>query len=144
MAKKKRRISVQAAKAKARRQQNEVAECISKVLDIPVEKDGDIEGRQMGQSGPDVILRGKAKELFDFNIECKDWDRWDMQKFIEHAQSQATDDRDWILVIKRTHRSPKERIPNIVVMDMNRWFKMFQELHELRLFYEKWGKEENA
>ncbi len=69
---KKKTISVASRKAKGRRLQKLIAEYISKITGIPVEKDGDIESRPMGQSGRDVILRGKAKELFCFHgIECK-------------------------------------------------------------------------
>jgi hypothetical protein len=59
-------------KAKGRRLQKQIAECISKITNIPVQKDGDIESRPMGQSGRDIILRGKAKDRFIFHgIECK-------------------------------------------------------------------------
>jgi hypothetical protein len=69
---KKKPISVASRKAKGRRLQQKIAEYISKTINIPVQKDGDIESRPMGQSGRDVILRGKAKELFIFHgIECK-------------------------------------------------------------------------
>lgn len=69
---KKKPISVASRKAKGRRLQKRIAEYISKITNIPVEKDGDIESRPMGQSGRDVILRGRAKEIFIFHgIECK-------------------------------------------------------------------------
>jgi hypothetical protein len=69
---KKKPISVASRKAKGRKLQQKVAEYISKTINIPAQKDGDIESRPMGQSGRDVILRGKAKEMFIFHgIECK-------------------------------------------------------------------------
>ena len=69
---KKKPISVASRKAKGRRLQQKIAEYISKITNIPATKDGDIESRPMGQSGRDVILRGKAKEMFTFHgIECK-------------------------------------------------------------------------
>lgn len=75
MAKKiKKKVASTAAsrKAKGRRLQKQIAECISKIIGIPAQKDGDIESRAMGQAGRDVILRGKAKERFIFHgIECK-------------------------------------------------------------------------
>jgi hypothetical protein len=68
----KKTISVASRKAKGRRLQQKIAEYISKTINIPAQKDGDIESRPMGQSGRDVILRGKAKEMFIFHgIECK-------------------------------------------------------------------------
>jgi hypothetical protein len=72
MAKKKKTISVAARKAKGRRLQKQIAECISEIIDTPVEKDGELEPRPMGQSGRDVILRGEALKKFIFHgIECK-------------------------------------------------------------------------
>ena len=68
----KKTISVASRKAKGRKLQQKIAEYISKTINIPAQKDGDIESRPMGQSGRDVILRGKAKEMFIFHgIECK-------------------------------------------------------------------------
>ena len=66
------KIKTSSAKAKGRNLQKKVAEMISKVTCIPAGKDLDIESRGMGQTGRDVILRGRAKELFCFHgIECK-------------------------------------------------------------------------
>jgi hypothetical protein len=66
------KIKPRSCKAKGRRLQNDIAKMISEVICIPVEKDGEIEPRPMGQTGRDVILRGRAKELFCFHgIECK-------------------------------------------------------------------------
>lgn len=87
MAKKKKTISVASRKAKGRRLQKLIAEYISKITGIPVEKDGDIESRPMGQSGRDVILRGKAKELFCFHgIECKARESLNIWQALEQAE----------------------------------------------------------
>jgi len=86
MAKKKKPISVASRKAKGRKLQRIAAEYISKITGIPVEKDGDLDVRPMGQSGRDVILRGKAKEIFSFHgIECK----WNEKLNIWQAIKQA-------------------------------------------------------
>lgn len=87
MAKKKKTISVASRKAKGRRLQKLIAEYISKITGIPVEKDGDIESRPMGQSGRDVILRGRAKELFYFHgIECKARESLNIWQALEQAE----------------------------------------------------------
>ena len=86
MAKKKKSISVASRKAKGRKLQRIAAEYISKITGIPVEKDGDLDVRPMGQSGRDVILRGKAKKIFSFHgIECK----WNEKLNIWQAIKQA-------------------------------------------------------
>ena len=84
---KKKPISVAARKAKGRRLQKQIAECISKITNIPAAKDGDIESRPMGQSGRDVILRGKAKEMFIFHgIECKNRETLNIWQSLAQAE----------------------------------------------------------
>lgn len=84
---KKKSISVASRKAKGRRLQKQIAECISKITGIPAKKDGDIEPRPMGQSGRDVILRGEAKELFIFHgIECKNVEALNIWKALLQAE----------------------------------------------------------
>lgn len=84
---KKKPISVAARKAKGRRLQKRIAEFISKITGIPVEKDGDIESRPMGQNGRDVILRGKAKEMFIFHgIECKNREALNIWQALTQAE----------------------------------------------------------
>lgn len=84
----KKRITPSSAKAKSRRLQKEIAAYISNMLDIPLEKDGDIESRPMGQSGPDVILRGEAKKLFIFTgLECKNQETLSIWAAMEQAMA---------------------------------------------------------
>lgn len=63
-------ISVKSRKAKARRLQQWVAQKISDITGIECGKDEDIESREMGQSGVDIKLRGDAKYMFPFSVEC--------------------------------------------------------------------------
>ena len=87
MAKKKKPISIASRKAKGRKLQRIAAEYISKVTGIPIEKDGNIDMRLMGDSGRDVILRGKAKELFTFHgIECKFHEKLNIWQAIKQAE----------------------------------------------------------
>jgi hypothetical protein len=77
MAKKK--MTTASCKAKGRRLQAEVAERISKVTCIPVEKDGEIEGR---------LLRGRAKKLFCFHgIECKNTEAINIWQALAQAET---------------------------------------------------------
>lgn len=84
---KKKSISPASRKAKGRRLQKQIAELISKTTNIPAQKDGDIEPRPMGQGGRDVILRGRAKELFIFHgIECKNQEALNIWKALLQAE----------------------------------------------------------
>lgn len=108
-------------KAKGRKFQQEIAKRISEILDIPVEKDGDIESRPMGQSGPDVILRGTAKELFPFVVETKFCEKWDIHKWIKQARHYGD---NWLLFCKKSRSKP------IVVMDCDMFFTIYELLFE--------------
>ena len=80
-------IKPRSRKNKGARLQKKIAEYISKVVGIPVEKDGSIESRPMGLSGRDVILRGRAKELFIFHgIECKNTEKISIWSAIAQAE----------------------------------------------------------
>jgi hypothetical protein len=84
----KKRMATASCKAKGRRLQAEIAERISKVTCIPVEKDGEIEGRPMGQTGRDIILRGRAKKLFCFHgIECKNVESINIWQALAQAET---------------------------------------------------------
>lgn len=75
-------------KAKGRRLQKEIAERIAKVLDMIVERDGEIDVRPMGQGGRDVILRGKALEQFIFHgIECKNTEALNIWAALAQAET---------------------------------------------------------
>lgn len=84
---KKKPISAASRKAKGRRLQKEIAEYIGKLLNIPVEKDGDLDVRPMGQGGRDVILRGKALKQFIFHgIECKNQEALNIWSALAQAE----------------------------------------------------------
>jgi hypothetical protein len=84
----KKKMKTASCKAKGRRLQAEIAQMISKVTCIPVEKDGEIEGRPMGQTGRDIILRGRAKELFCFHgIECKNSEKINIWEALAQAET---------------------------------------------------------
>ena len=106
-------------KAKGRKFQQEIARRISEVTGIPVEKDGDIESRPMGQSGPDVILRGKAAEKFPFVVEAKFQERWNIHKWIQQARQRG---KNWLLFCERSRKEP------IVCMSIDTFFDIYDML----------------
>ncbi len=108
-------------KAKGRKFQQEIAQKISKLLNIKTQKDGDIESRPMGQSGTDIILRGKARELFDFYIECKRTEQLSLNTWIAQAKRNSKDNR-WLLFFRRNRKKP------IVIMDCDLFFELYKEI----------------
>lgn len=114
-------MKTSSCKAKGRRFQQWVAERIGKVLDIEVVKDGDIESRPMGQSGSDIILRGEAKRLFPFGVECKNVESLSIWKALKQAEEYGNP----LLFLTRN------RTPKYVAMRADEFFKMYQELLEV-------------
>jgi hypothetical protein len=115
-------ISIKSRKAKARRLQNDIAARISDVLDIPVEKDGDIEPRQMGMNGVDIILRGEAKKRFNFAVECKSQELFSLPAWVKQAKANLGDFEDWLLFISKNNWKP------VVVMDVDTFFKYYRRI----------------
>jgi hypothetical protein len=119
-------IKVSSAKAKGRRLQQWVADKISKLLNIPVGRDEMIASREMGQSGTDVRLIGKAQELFPFSIECKYQETWSIPKWMEQAKENQKDGTAWLLFCK------KNRVKPVVVMDAEEFFELYKKIFKGR------------
>jgi len=113
-------ISVASRKAKARNQQNDLAERVSKLTGIPCGKDELICGRMMGQSGCDLILIGEAKRLFPFACEAKCCEFWSHGPFIKQASTNVKGFPYWLLVMK------KNRMKSVVLME-SKLFKILMK-----------------
>jgi len=118
----KKRISISAAKAKARRLQNWTAEKISELTGLPWGKDEVIAPREMGQSGTDVRLVGLAKEKFPYSVECKYQESWSVHSWIKQAKDNQLPGTDWLLVCKRNNHKP------IVILDAEIFFGILKEM----------------
>lgn len=97
-------IKVSSAKSKGRTLQYTVCEDIAELLGINFNQQDDnclIHSREMGLNGTDVVLRGKAKELFPYSIECKACETLAIPKWIEQAKSNIQDNTDWMLIVKK-------------------------------------------
>jgi len=116
-------MKTSSAKAKGRRLQNWVANCISTVTGIKCGKDELIQGREMGQTGCDVKLIGDAAKAYPFAVECKNTEKWDVGKAIEQAQQNGEKMAlTWQVFLS------KNRFPPVVVMDAEAWFSLYREL----------------
>ena len=115
-------IKIRSRKNKGKRLQNDVAKRISDLLGIPCGKDLDIESRQMSQSGVDVILRGKAFELFPFSVEAKNVEKLNLYDAIKQAKDNQKEGTNWLLIVKKNFHEP------IVVMDMEEFFKLYERV----------------
>lgn len=124
-------IKPSSAKGKGRGLQQWVCDRISKLLNIPYDQKDDeclIHSREMGLSGQDVILRGKAKELFPFSIECKACESLAVPQWVAQAKSNVQDGTDWMLIFK------KQSMGNIpyVVISWDAFEKLYEKLLKMR------------
>jgi len=114
--------SIRSNKNKGANLQKWVCEQLARVGGFVFDNQDDeslIASRRMGQNGTDVILRGKAKEVFPFSFECMSGESFELVKKIEQAKKNQEKDRDWVVV----HRRKKWGNP-IVMMD----WKTFESL----------------
>ena len=115
-------MKTSSCKAKGRRLQQWVAGKISEITEILSGKDAQIESREMGQSGTDIKLYGKAAELFPFSIECKNQESWGVHKWIKQAESNRKIGTDWIIFAKRNRQDP------VVIMDADRFMDIYEQV----------------
>lgn len=122
--KEKKKIKTSSAKAKGRNLQNYVAEKISILTNTPLEKDGEIVGREMGQAGTDVRLSKRILTLFPYSVECKSGNSFSFPKAVEQARKNILPNTNWLLVTKRDRDKP------IVSIDAEVFFELLEKLNK--------------
>lgn len=98
------KIQTSSAKAKGRNLQYWVCERIANIFNVKFKQKNDdslIQSRPMGQSGEDIILRGELRKQFPYSIECKCCENLSLASWIRQAKSNASEDRNWLLVVKK-------------------------------------------
>ena len=120
-------MKTSSCKAKGRNFQKWVAQKVSELLHIPwgYEDDKDIQPRLMGQKGSDVVLRGSAREIFPFDIECKATETFHIYADIAQAQVNTAPGRNWLLFHKKNRSLP------IVIMNAELFFKILASTRNL-------------
>ena len=114
-------IQVSSRKSKGREFQKFICKKISENTGISwgYEDDKEIQPRLMGQSGVDIVLRGKAKECFPFAVEAKNQENLSLWKTIEQAQANQGDFKFWIVIHKKNGKKP------IAIMDLDSFFSLY-------------------
>ena len=112
-------MKTSSAKAKGRRLQQKFMQLLIEKLDIDPE---DIESRSMGAGGEDLIMSKAARNMFPYEIECKNqeklniWSAWD----------QANGNKglyEPLVVIKKNGVRP------LVVLDAENFLDMIKEFN---------------
>jgi hypothetical protein len=94
------RISVRAAKSKGRKLQNFVRDVFRDIFRDRLEAE-DIESRQMGGAGVDVILTPASKKLIPFDIECKNQERFNLNEAMKQAVDNSKNGRIPLVVFSK-------------------------------------------
>ena len=123
-------MKTSSCKAKGQELQKWVCKKISELLNIPWGKDEEIASRPSGNSGTDIILSPRLRKIFPFSVECKNHNRWSVQKAIKQAQANCLPDTDWLLFYKKKSRKKDERIEEIVILDANIFFSLLKQIDE--------------
>ncbi len=118
------------AKAKGLGLQMDVAQLLSEVSGCTFhqgEDDSEIFSRLSGQSGTDVGLRGMAKKLLPFSIECKNTETFSINAVIEQAKANEAEGTNWLIAHKN-----KGLTKPVYVMDTELFTKMLTPFVEQR------------
>lgn len=95
------KIKVRSAKNKGLEFQKKIAQVISELIGIEASQDDDslIMSRLSSQNGTDIILRGKAQELFPYSCECKNCSSVSLPAWVAQAKQNSTEQYPWMLFI---------------------------------------------
>jgi hypothetical protein len=118
----KKTIKVSSRKGRGRDLQNWVAEQISILTDTPWGKDEEITSREMGQSGDDVRISPRIRRLFNFCVECKNCETWNLGAFVEQSKRNCLQDSNWIVFLK------KNGMEELAVLDARAFFSIMKKV----------------
>lgn len=108
-------MKTSSAKAKGRNLQNFVRDRIRALFSLP---DEDVVSTTMGCSGMDVQLSDRARNVYPYATECKNYARIAIYRWWEQAKANTPPELSTILVVKENRSEP------LVVMSWN----TFEEL----------------
>jgi len=120
----KQRITTASAKAKGRKLQQLICSEIADSTGIPYTQSDDdclIHSREMGQHGVDIILRGLARKLYPFSIECKATEKLSLGDALKQAQTNVTGGTRPLVVFN--NRSTPEPIVALLWSDFRQFIE---------------------
>ena len=121
-------ISIASRKAKGKDLQNLVAKKISELLNVPYGQDEEIQSRQMGGAGVDIALSKEIRKLFPFSIEVKNQQQLNLLKTWQQACNNCYEDTNPVIVYKKTGKTKNERIPPLVIIELDVFFNLLGEI----------------
>ena len=121
-------MKTSSCKAKGRRLAARVREMLRKAA--PVILPDDIHVQSSGVNGPDLILSPKAKEIFNFAIECKNTEKLNVWDAIVQAEIHAlgTDQIPIVVFSRNRHK-------DYVIIEAENFFERWPQG---QIFFERW------
>lgn len=122
----KKRITVQSAKAKGRNLQQWVCSRIAGIYGIEYKQDDDncqVHSRGMGQHGTDILITGELRTKFNYDIECKNTESFNIMNTVEQASGNTSSGREWLIVYKRNGIEP------IAILDWVSFEKLLRRMY---------------
>lgn len=116
-------IKPASARRKGQDWQKECCKMIAEATGVPFDPAGDtceIRSRESARAGCDIILAGRAAELFPWKVECKNAKTLSLPEWIRQAESNSGGENNWLLLVKSEALSCKK----IAAMD----FAKFAEI----------------
>lgn len=110
-------IKTSSAKAKGRRHQQWVRDCILALFPRSLQPD-DVRSTSMGCGGEDIQLSPAARRLFPYSIECKAFKSFAIYKVMEQAAENCPKGAEPVAIIKGDRQKP------LAVMDAEHFFKL--------------------
>ncbi len=95
-------MKTRSAKAKGRKLQDFVRDIFRDIFRDKLQKE-DIESRQMGGSGTDVIFTPAAKKLIPFDIECKNTQKFNRNSTLKQAENNSQHDRIPLVIFSKNN-----------------------------------------
>ena len=124
-------IKPRSAKRKGLDWQKNVCRIISNITGIKYDQADDsceIHSRESGLSGADIILRGKAKAMFPYSVECKNAKTISLPEWIRQAESNCDGLDNWLLAVKSSSLGGRK----IIVMSMASFEQIMTAIIDLK------------
>lgn len=113
--------TVSSRKSKGRNFQKLIKECILKTFSNQLTED-DVRTASMGQTGVDILLSSKAKQLFPFSCEVKNQEKLNIWDALQQAEENVEEGTFPILFFK------KNRSDAYVALKADDFFKIVKNL----------------
>lgn len=107
-------MKVASRKGKGRRLQDFVRDVFKVIFKDQLEE-GDIESRQMGGAGTDVVLSPLAKKYIIFDVECKNVEKLNINEAYKQCVANTEKNRISLLIYTKNH---SDISVNISIFDM--------------------------